>query len=54
MFKKITHVFAFVGAAAMGFIATPAGQALVHQYPIISAVTGMAGALIAVYHAPKQ
>lgn len=54
MFKKITHVFAFVGAAVMGFVASPAGQAVVHQYPIVSAVLGMAGAIIAVYHAPKQ
>lgn len=31
--KKFTHVFAVVFAGAIAFAATPAGQALVHQYP---------------------
>lgn len=50
--KKITHVFAVVLAGAVAFAASPAGQALVHQYPVVSAVVGILSALAAVYHDP--
>ena len=54
MFKKITHVFAVVFAGAVGFAATPAGQALIHQYPVVSGMAGVLTALFAVYHDPKR
>ena len=51
--KKITHIFAVIASGVMIFVATPAGQAVIHQYPVISAVLGAIGALTAVYHSPK-
>lgn len=54
MKKKITHVFAVVLSGAVAFAATPAGQALVHQYPVLSGVVGVIGVLGAVYHNPNK
>lgn len=51
-FKKITHIFAVVLGAAATFIATPAGKALVDQYPLVSAVSAGILALAALYHNP--
>jgi len=52
--RRITHVFAALAAAVMAFIVTPAGQALVHQYPILSGIIGVLGAAGAVYHQPER
>jgi hypothetical protein len=51
--KTITHVFAVVLAAVVTFAVSPAGQALVKQYPKIAGVFGILVALGAVYHEPK-
>ncbi len=51
-FKKITHVLAVVAAAAAGFIATPAGKALLGQYPVLSAAGAAILAVAALYHNP--
>jgi len=51
-FKKITHVFAVIAAAAAGFIATPAGKALLGQYPVLSAAGAAILAVAALYHNP--
>ena len=51
--KKITHVFAVVLAGLAAFVVTPAGQALVHQYPWLSGIVGVIVSLAAVYHNPK-
>ena len=51
--KKATHIFAWGLAAVAAFMVTPAGQALVHQYPIVSGISGVILALAAVYHEPK-
>lgn len=53
-FKVITHVFAVVGVAIMGFIATPAGQAIVAQYPVLTGIAGAISVLGAVYHKPTK
>jgi hypothetical protein len=53
-FKTVTHWFAVGAVAVVGFIASPAGQAVVHQYPILSGVAGVIGVLSALYHSPKS
>lgn len=52
-FKFATHIFAVIFGGAMAFVMTPAGQALIHQYPIVSGVVGVLSAVSAVYHTPK-
>ena len=52
--KAITHVFAVIGAAAWGFLATPAGQAVLHQYPILSALVGAVSTVFVVYRNPLK
>lgn len=51
-FKRVTHVLAAIGLGIVGFIVSPAGQALIRQYPIISGVATGVAALAAVYHVP--
>lgn len=51
--KKITHVFAVIGGLAIAFVATPAGQALVHQYPVLSVIVTLGTTIAALYHSPK-
>jgi hypothetical protein len=52
-FKKITHVYAVIVVAAAAFFMSPAGIAVLAQYPkLVPVVTGIAG-LAAVYHTPK-
>jgi hypothetical protein len=50
--KKITHVFAAALATAAAFVITPAGKAMIGQYPILSAAAAGILALAAVYHNP--
>jgi hypothetical protein len=50
--KKITHVFAAALATAAAFVITPAGKALIGQFPILSAAAAGILALAAVYHNP--
>lgn len=52
-FKTLTHWLAVAGIAVVGFVASPAGQAIVHQYPIVSGIAGIIGLLGALYHSPK-
>jgi hypothetical protein len=52
--KTLTHIMAVVLSAVVGFAATPAGQSVVHQYPILSGVFGVLGVLAAVYHQPQK
>jgi len=51
--SAITHVAAVFLASAAAFAASPAGQALVSQYPKLSALAGAILALAALYHVPK-
>jgi hypothetical protein len=52
--KIITHVYAVIVAAASAFLATPAGIALLHQYPkLVPIIAGLAG-LAALYHNPAK
>ena len=51
--KTITHVFAVVLTGAVAFAVSPAGQALVKQYPKLAGVIGIIAALGALYHEPK-
>jgi hypothetical protein len=52
-YKVITHVFAGIATALAAFAVTPAGMALVKQYPYLAALFAMATAA-AVYHQPTQ
>lgn len=52
-FKKVTHWVAVAFTAAAGFAVSDAGQALIRQYPKLSAVATLLGLLGALYHSPK-
>jgi hypothetical protein len=52
-YKTITHVLAGIATAVAAFAVTPAGIALIKQYPYLAAVFAMATAA-AVYHKPTQ
>ena len=54
MYKKITHIFAAVIFTATAFATTPAGQALLHQYPIASAVAAGITTIAGIYHQPAK
>jgi hypothetical protein len=51
-YKTFTHVLAVVLASLAGFVVTPAGQAVIHQYPYLSGAAGVILTLAAVYHVP--
>ena len=51
--KKITHVLALGVAALYGFILTPAGLALAHQYKLIGVAFAGIMTIAALYHQPK-
>ena len=51
--KKITYILGAVLSAGAAFAVTPAGQALIHQYPILSGVVSIIGILGALFHTPK-
>lgn len=50
--KKLTHIIAVILTAATAFLVTPAGIALVHQYPIVAALAA-ALAVATTYFNPK-
>lgn len=52
--RKATHIFAAALVLASAFAVSPAGQALIHQYPVLSGVAAAIAALVAVYHNPQQ
>lgn len=52
-FKSITHFAAVVIAAVSAFVLTPAGQAVLAQYPKLATIGGGIGAILALYHSPK-
>lgn len=53
-FKKLTHVLAVGFAAVVGFAVSPAGEAIVKQYPKVSGIFALLGVLGALYHSPKE
>jgi hypothetical protein len=52
--SKVTHIIAIIGAGVTAFVLTPAGQALIHQYPKLAPIAGAIATLFAVYHNPKS
>lgn len=52
-YKKLTHVFAVIIGLLATFIMTPAGQAIVAQYPKLSGLVAGVMALAALYRNPK-
>lgn len=52
--SAITHVLAVAFSAAVVFVMSPAGQALVKQYPKLSVASGILLAIAAVYHVPTS
>ena len=52
-FKAVTHWLAVGLAVVTGFAVSPAGQALVRQYPKASGLFGFLAALGALYHTPR-
>lgn len=52
--KPLTHVLAVGIAAAAGFFATPAGLAIVKQYPVLVPVAAGIGVIAALYRTPRQ
>ena len=53
-FSKITHFAGLALAATGAFLVTPAGQALIQQYPHLEPVAFMIASLVALYHKPTQ
>lgn len=52
-FKNITHWVAAGLTVVAGFAVSPAGQAVIAQYPKLAGVTGLLSVLAALYHDPK-
>lgn len=53
-FKVATHWLAVGIAAAAAFAISPAGQALVAQYPKLSGLVAVIAAIGALYRTPRQ
>jgi hypothetical protein len=51
--SKVTHVIAAVLASVAAFALTPAGQALIAQYPHLAVVSGLVATLASLYKAPS-
>ena len=51
--SKVTHVIAAVLASIAAFALTPAGQALIAQYPHLAVVSGLVATLASLYKAPS-
>jgi hypothetical protein len=52
-YKMVTHIFAGIATAMAAFAVTPAGMALIKQYPALAAVFALMTAA-AVYHQPTH
>lgn len=52
-YKTVTHWLALGVTALAAFALTPAGQALIAQYPKLSIFFGFVGGVAALYHDPK-
>jgi hypothetical protein len=53
-YKTVTHVAAGLLSMLIAFSVTPAGQALVHQYPYLTGIVALASTLAAIYHVPVK
>lgn len=53
-FKLITHLAAVVVVGTASFFATPAGTALIKQYPHLSVIASTVVMLATLYHTPKE
>jgi len=51
--SKLTHVLAGILATIAAFALTPAGQALIAQYPHLAVVSGLVATLASLYKAPS-
>lgn len=51
--KKITHILAGIGGSIALFLLTPAGKAVLMQYPWITSIIAVLGAL-GLYHNPLK
>ena len=51
-FSSITHYLAVAAVLAVGFLESPAGQALARQYPHIEPIAGLLTTVLALYHVP--
>ena len=54
VYKKATHIAAVAVIAAGAFALSPAGQALVAQYPKLATVSAVLVFLTSLYHQPKN
>ena len=51
--KVVTHVLAGAAVAIAGFFVTPAGQAIIKQYPVLSPIAAGLALVLSLYHDPK-
>jgi hypothetical protein len=51
--SKYTHILAAALASIAAFALTPAGQALIAQYPHLAVVSGLVATLASLYKAPS-
>ena len=52
-FSKVTHILALVLGTVAAFLVSPAGQALILQYPHLSVVAGLITGIAALYKTPQ-
>lgn len=53
-FRTISHIYAVIAAAIGGFLVTPAGQAVLAQYPRAASVIASVSTIAAIYHQSKK
>jgi hypothetical protein len=52
--KGITHLYALIAAAVGSFLVSPAGQAVLMQYPHLASVISAISIILALYHNPSK
>jgi hypothetical protein len=53
-FKNATHYLAVILIGAIAFLESPAGQAVVKQYPHLEPALGLLTTIAALYHVPLK
>ena len=54
VFKKLTHIIAAAVIALWAFAMSPAGHALLQQYPKLAPIASGLCVLFSLYHEPNQ
>lgn len=52
-FSTLTHFLAAAAAATVAFFVSPAGQAVLHQYPHLAPIASGVALIAGLYHSPN-